>query len=74
MDEDRVLDKLDSIENQNRQMLVALTQVQEQVRVVPDHENRLRTVERWRYGLPMTGLVAIVSATVSAWTATKGGN
>lgn len=73
MDENRILDKLDGIEAQNTVMLVALTRLQEQVSSMPDHENRIRSLERWKYGLPVTGLTAIIAFAASAWTATKGG-
>lgn len=73
MNEDRILDKLDEIDAQNRLMIIALTRLEEQVRAVPDHETRLRSLERWKYGLPITGLTAVLSMGVSAWSATKGG-
>lgn len=72
MDENRILNKLDEIDAQNRIMIIALTRLEEQVRAVPDHELRLRSLERWKYGLPVTGLTALVSMAVSAWSATKG--
>ncbi len=72
MDEDRLFDKLDTLDEQNRQLLVNLTSLQEQIKLVPDHENRIRVLERWKYGLPLAGLTAVLSAGVSAWTASKG--
>lgn len=33
---------------------------------VPDHENRIRTVERWSYALPPTFILALISVLV-AW-------
>ncbi len=39
----------------------------EQVKDVPDHESRLRKLEKWRYGLPFAGLLAVVSAALSAY-------
>ncbi len=73
MDENRILDKLDRIEAQNGITLVALARLQEQVSSMPDHENRLRSLERWKYGLPATAITALVAMAASAWTATKGG-
>lgn len=72
MNEDRILDKLDGIEGQNRTMLIALTRVQEQISSLPDHENRIRSLERWKYGLPMTAVTAVVAAAISGWSAMKG--
>lgn len=73
MNEDRILDKLDGIEEQNRVALVALTRMQEQISSLPDHENRIRSLERRWYALPVTGIVAVVGAAVSGWSAMKGG-
>lgn len=33
---------------------------------------RVTALERWRYGLPIAGLTAVLSAALSAWTATRG--
>lgn len=48
MNEDRILDKLDSIETQNRELLVAVTRLQEQGRGLPD---RVTALERWRWAV-----------------------
>lgn len=72
MDEDRLFDKLDAMEEQNRQLLVGITELREQAKAVPDHEARIRLLERWKYGLPVAGLTAVISAGISAWTAAKG--
>lgn len=72
MDEERLFDKLNTLDEQNRQLLVGLTALQEQIKPVADHEGRIRGLERWRYGLPAAGLTAVVSAALSAWTATRG--
>ena len=72
MDEGRILDKLDAIEDQNRVVLIAITRLEEQVRAVPDHEIRLRSLEHWKYGLPATAFTALVSMAVSGWSALKG--
>jgi len=44
----------------------------EQAKGIVDHEDRLRSLERWKYGLPVTGLVAIGSMALSAWAKTGG--
>jgi len=49
MNEERILDKLDSIEAHNREMLVALTRVEEQVKDMPLLRDRLNALERWRW-------------------------
>lgn len=83
----RIMDELTVMRAENREMLVKVTQIEEQVRDVGDHEARVRileekvprdlgvrltALERWRYGLPIAGLTAVVSAGISAWTATRG--
>lgn len=73
MNEDRILDKLDGIDAQNRLMIIALTRLEEQVRTVPDHEERIRSLERWKYGLPVTGMTSVLAMALSIWTQTKGG-
>lgn len=69
--EDRILDKLDEIERIQRDMLTALVELKTkdaaQERKVDDHESRLRSLEVWKYGLPVTGLVAVGSLALSAW-------
>lgn len=72
MDEDRLFAKLDALDDQNRQLLVGVTELKEQVKAVSDHESRIRILERWKYGLPIAGLTAVISAGVSAWTASRG--
>jgi hypothetical protein len=36
--------------------------ITEQLKAIPDHEQRLRALERWRYSLPLAALGALVSA------------
>jgi len=47
--EDRLFEKLDGIEGQNRDLLVALTRLEEQIKEVPDLRIRLRALEQWRW-------------------------
>lgn len=49
MNEDRILDKLDRIEEQGRNLLVGVTQLQEQVKAVPKLEDRVTGLEKWRW-------------------------
>lgn len=72
MDEDRLFDKLDALDEQNRQLLVGVTELKKQIEQVPDHEARIRILERWKYGLPVAGVTAVISAGISAWTASRG--
>lgn len=70
MNEDRILSKLDSIEDQNRITLIAITRLEEQVRAVPDHENRIRSLERWKWGF--TGVLGLMTTAFTAYSKTKG--
>lgn len=71
VNEDRILNKLDQIEEIQRGMLGALVELKtkdaNQEKKVEDHEGRLRSLEVWKYGLPVTGLVALGSMALSAW-------
>lgn len=49
------------------EMGAQLAVITEQLKDVPDHETRLRALEKWRYGLPFAGLLAIASAGLSVW-------
>lgn len=35
--------------------------------VIPDHENRIRSLEKWKYGLPLATLLAIGSTCLTVW-------
>lgn len=41
-------------------------------KAIDDHEQRLRTIERWKYALPTTTAAAVVSAVVTLVGKTKG--
>lgn len=41
-----------------------------QAQQINDHENRLRSVERWRYALPTSFIIAITSVVANAVIAT----
>lgn len=49
VNEERILNKLDSIEGQSTAMLVALGKLEEQIKEVPDLKVRLRALEQWRW-------------------------
>lgn len=43
----------------------SLLKVEEGVRSIPDHETRIRSLEKWRYGLPVSMVMALVSIAVA---------
>lgn len=49
MNEDRILDKLEGIESQNRDMLVGLTRLQEQMRDMPELKMRVSALEKFKW-------------------------
>lgn len=42
-------------------------------RIAGDHETRIRSLEQWRYAIPVTGVAAIITGAVSIIIAIKGG-
>lgn len=72
MNEDRILDKLDSLETKTGDILVGLARLEEQMKEVPDLKQRVASLERWRWtamgALGMSG-ASILS---QAWTTLKG--
>jgi len=46
---------------------VTLAVMQKTLEAIPDHESRIRKLEQWRYGLPLSGLLAIGSAALSIY-------
>ena len=51
------------------EMGAQLAVMNERLTAVPDHENRIRSLERWRYGLPLAGVLAIGSTAISIYAA-----
>ena len=49
MNEERILDKLDSLEGKTTEVLVGLARVEEQVRDVPDLRMRVAALEKWKW-------------------------
>lgn len=68
----RVLDELNQMRTDQQKILVAVTTLVEQAKDLPDHEDRIRSLEKWKYGLPVTGLVAVGSLAMSAWVKVSG--
>jgi len=51
------------------EMSTQLAVISEQLKAVPDHETRIRSLEKWRHGLPQTGLLAAGSAALAIYSA-----
>lgn len=64
MNEDRILDKLDSLDDKTTQMLVGLARVEEQVRDIPSLRERVAALEKWRW----TAVGALAAAGTSLGT------
>lgn len=69
----RILEEIREMRREGQDTRDKVTTLVEQAKAVPDHETRLRALERWRYGIPVAGVTAAVAATISAFSATKGG-
>lgn len=71
----RILDELREMRREGQdtrdKVTSLVTQAEQLNKQVPDHENRLRVLERWRYGIPAAGVTAVVAA-ITAFTASKG--
>lgn len=61
MNEDRILDKLESLDGKTTEMLVGLARVEEQIKDVPHLRDRVASLEKWRY----TALGALLAAGAS---------
>ena len=44
-----------------------LAVIHEQLKAIPDHEARIRALERWRYSTPVAMIAGLGSAAVAAW-------
>lgn len=49
MNEERILDKLDSLESKTTEVLVAVARVEEQIKDIPTLRDRVAALERWRW-------------------------
>lgn len=66
MNEDRILDKLDNLEDKTTEVLVGLTRLEEQIKDVPDLKARVHSLEKWRY--MTTGSLAVaITSLITAW-------
>lgn len=50
---------------------VQLAHMEEALKAVPDHEARIRALEKWRYGLPLAGVTAAASIAISVYEAMR---
>ena len=41
--------------------------ISEQLKAIPDHEQRIRSLEKWKYSLPTAMLAGLGSLALSAW-------
>jgi hypothetical protein len=53
------------------ELLTQMAVMGKTLEAIPDHENRLRDLERWRYALPTSVLLGLASAatTIGYWVA-----
>jgi regulator of replication initiation timing len=70
VNEDRIFDKLDELGEKQTATLVAIAAMQEQLKDVPDHESRIRSLERWRWSL--VGGLGLLSTAFTAYGTSRG--
>lgn len=71
MNEERIFNKLDAIEQQGGQALVEIGKIQEQIKAIPDHESRIRALEQWRWGL--VGVSGLLVTGFTTYASARGG-
>lgn len=49
MDDGRIFEKLDSLDEKTTHVLVGLARVEEQIKDVQDLRNRVSSIEKWRW-------------------------
>lgn len=64
MNEERILDKLDTLEGKTTAVLVSLARVEEQIKDVPHLKERVAALERWRW----TAMGALAASGLSVGT------
>lgn len=72
MNEERILDKLDSLEGKTTEVLVGLARLEEQIKDVPDLKARVAALERWRWAAMGALAVAGTSLSGQIFTALRG--
>lgn len=66
----QLMSTLSEVTRNLRAVELTLVGVAEELKDLPDHEQRIRSLERWRYALPATlisSIVAAAAAVVGAW-------
>ena len=73
MNEDRILDKLDGLDDKITDIAVGLARVEEQIKDVPDLKTRVQALEKWRW--TAMGALAASAASVGSqmYSALSGG-
>lgn len=59
-----VRDMVIEIRRDVKDLQASASQMQEARSKVNDHEKRIRSLEVWKYGIPLSGLIAIIAAAV----------
>lgn len=72
MNEDRILDKLDSLEGKTTEVLVELARLGEQIKDVPDLKQRVQSLEKWRWTAMGAIMASGGSLAISVLNAIKG--
>lgn len=49
MNEERILDKLDSLDSKSTETLIALARVEEQIKDIPHLRERVAALEKWKW-------------------------
>lgn len=72
MNEERILDKLDSLDSKSTETLIALARVEEQIKDIPHLRERVAALEKWKW--TATGALATsgISIGVNIYNALKG--
>lgn len=70
MNEERIFDKLDELGEKQTRALVEIAKLQEQIKSAPDHETRIRSLEKWRWTL--VGGLGLLTTAFTAYGSSKG--
>ncbi|MEU1881898.1 hypothetical protein ABZ470_31750 [Streptosporangium sp. NPDC020072] len=62
-----IKDIYDEVRDAKTELRSLTQEVKESRRTDEDHEGRIRTLERWMYAIPISVLVAIVSAVITIY-------
>lgn len=50
---------LDKLQEDVARVREDVAAIKERIDALPDHEQRLRSLERWKWGLPLAGLLSL---------------